>query len=70
MKEAHCICLSISCFLVATVAFPADDLAKADARRLNYEKDPHEFTNLANDPKHTDTVAELKLVLRRGTTGP
>ncbi len=30
------------------------------------EKDPHEFINLAHDPKHAGTVAELKELLQQG----
>ena len=34
------------------------------------ETDPHEFTNLATDPKHADTIAQLKALLRDKTTSP
>jgi uncharacterized sulfatase len=36
----------------------------------DHEKDPHEFTNLANDPERAGTITELKALLQRGRTGP
>jgi len=45
-----------------------------DGRRgvelYDHQKDPREFTNLANDPKHAGTVAELKGLLQKGRTAP
>jgi arylsulfatase A-like enzyme len=31
---------------------------------LDPAKDPHELTNLANDPKHADVVAKLSPLVR------
>jgi uncharacterized sulfatase len=36
------------------------------AQLYDHENDPHELTNLAGDPKHKETVAELKRVLQEG----
>jgi len=38
--------------------------------RLRQEKDPHEFTNLASDPKRAGTVAELKALLQKVRIAP
>jgi len=35
----------------------------------DHSNDPHEFINLANDPKHSGTVAELKKTLAAGWKG-
>jgi len=43
---------------------------KRGVELYNHEKDPREFTNLANDPKHAGTVAELKALLQKGRTAP
>jgi iduronate 2-sulfatase len=32
---------------------------------FDHDSDPHEMTNLANDPKYKDTVAEMKRLLAR-----
>jgi uncharacterized sulfatase len=39
---------------------------KRGVELYDHEKDPHEFTNLANDPKHAGTINELKGLLQRG----
>ena len=31
----------------------------------DHDADPHEMTNLANDPKHKETVAEMKKLLAK-----
>jgi uncharacterized sulfatase len=36
------------------------------AELYDHEKDPHEFTNLAEVPEHSTTVAELRQVLHKG----
>ena len=43
---------------------------KRGVELYDHEKDPREFTNLANDPKHAGTVAELKSLLQKGRTAP
>jgi uncharacterized sulfatase len=43
---------------------------KRGVELYDHEKDPREFTNLANDPKHASTVAELKALLQKGTIAP
>jgi uncharacterized sulfatase len=46
----------------------------ADGKRgvelYDHQKDAREFTNLAKDPKHAGTVAELKTLLQKGASGP
>lgn len=34
----------------------------------DHESDPHEYTNLAHDPRHTDTITQLKSMLTEHTT--
>ncbi len=42
------------------------DDGKKGVELYDHDKDPHEFTNLANDPKHAETVKELQKLLRDG----
>ena len=46
------------------------DDGKRGVELYDHEEDPHELTNLANDPKHAGTIAELKGLLQTGRTGP
>ena len=41
------------------------DHGKLGAQLYDYETDPHEFHNLASDPKHAALVAELKAHLQK-----
>jgi iduronate 2-sulfatase len=41
------------------------DGGKAGAMLFDEQADPHELKNLASDPKHAQTVAELKALLTR-----
>ncbi len=42
------------------------DDGKKGVELYDHDKDPHEFTNLASDPKHAETVKELQKLLRDG----
>jgi uncharacterized sulfatase len=42
------------------------DDGKKGAELYDHMADPHEWINLAKDPKHADTVAELKRLLHGG----
>ena len=41
------------------------DEGKKGVELYDHETDPGEYQNLANDPKHAATAAELKRLLRR-----
>ena len=41
------------------------DDGKKGAQLFDYEVDPHELKNLADDPKHAMTVAQMKALLKR-----
>lgn len=41
------------------------DDAKAGVELYDHDADPREYTNLANDPKHADTIADLKTYLAK-----
>jgi uncharacterized sulfatase len=42
------------------------DEGRKGAELYDHRKDPHEWTNLANDPRHQSTVSELKSLLHAG----
>lgn len=42
------------------------DEGKQGLELYDHINDPHEFINLANEPKHADTVAEMRQLLRDG----
>ena len=42
---------------------------KEGAQLYDHRNDPHEYTNLAHDPQHADTVSELATMLRVGWKG-
>jgi uncharacterized sulfatase len=42
------------------------DEGKQGVELYDHDGDPHEFVNLAMDPMHADTVAELKQRLKEG----
>jgi uncharacterized sulfatase len=44
-----------------------DDDGKAGAQLYDHDADPHEYVNLAADPRHAGVVAEMKTLLRRRT---
>jgi uncharacterized sulfatase len=44
------------------------DGGKRGAELYDHDSDPHEYANLADDPKHADTVKELKELLKGGVT--
>ena len=46
------------------------DDGKQGAELYDHEADPREFTNLATDPKHADTVKELKSLVARNWAQP
>jgi uncharacterized sulfatase len=41
------------------------DDGKRGSEMYDHESDPGEYRNLAGDPRHADTVAEMKRLLRR-----
>jgi uncharacterized sulfatase len=45
------------------------DDGKAGAQLYDHQNDPKELTNLAKDPKHAETVAEMKKLLHGGWKG-
>ncbi len=42
------------------------DGGRRGAELYDHDHDPHEFHNLADDPKHAETVKELKALLQKG----
>ena len=44
--------------------------ARDGAELYDHDADPHEFTNLANDPRHAETIKQLKAMLFDTTTVP
>ncbi|HEX5272569.1 MAG TPA: GDSL-type esterase/lipase family protein, partial [Gemmataceae bacterium] len=46
------------------------DGGKRGAELYDHDGDPHEYQNLAADPKHADTVKELKALLAKGVAEP
>ena len=42
------------------------DAGKDGAELYDYQSDPHELKNLASDPKHAETVKEMKTLLVKG----
>lgn len=43
--------------------------ATGEARLYDHETDPREYKNLASDPAHAATVAEMKCLLKDGWRG-
>ena len=39
------------------------------AELYDHQADPHEYTNLVNDPKHASTLAEMRRTLKAGWRG-
>ena len=46
------------------------DGGKRGAELYDHDADPHEYRNLADDPKHADTVKGLKELLKKGVAEP
>jgi iduronate 2-sulfatase len=46
------------------------DGGKRGVELYDHDADPHEYQNLADDPKHADTVKELKALLKKGVAEP
>ena len=46
------------------------DEGKKGAELYDHNRDPHEFKNLADDPKHAETVKQLKQRLREAGKKP
>jgi len=45
------------------------DEGKQGAQLYDHDNDPKEYTNLANDPKHAETVKQMQQLLREGPKG-
>jgi iduronate 2-sulfatase len=54
---------------VRTEQFTYTEWPDGSTQLYDHTRDPHEFTNLAKDPAHTETVAGLKKVLKDGWKG-
>ena len=46
------------------------DEGRQGTQLYDYQADPHEFRNLADDPQHADKVAELKAMIRKHWASP
>jgi uncharacterized sulfatase len=47
-----------------------DDAGAKAAMLFDHKTDPKEYKNLADDPAHAATVAQMKALLKRGITAP
>ena len=47
-----------------------DDNVPKDAMLFDHNADPKEYKNLAHDPAHAATVAQMKALLQKGITAP
>ena len=45
------------------------DGGKEGVELYDHDADPHEFRNLAGDPKHAETQAEMRRLLQGRTSG-